>query len=46
MAVGNLIDVILPKHNVRLISVDKSIDSEKRTDKFLQVQKVISCLPN
>ncbi len=46
VAVGNLIDVILPKHNVRLISVDGSIDSEKSIDEFLQVQKVISCLPN
>lgn len=44
--VGNLIDVILPKHNVRLISVDGSIDSKKSTDKFLQLQKIISCLSN
>ena len=44
--VGNLIDVILPKYNVRLISVDESVDSEKSTNKFLQLQKIISCLPN
>ena len=42
--IGNLIDVILPKHNVRLISVDGSIDSEKGTDEFLQLQKIISTL--
>ena len=42
--VGNLINVILPKHNVRLISVDGSIDSEKSIDEFLQLQKVISKL--
>ena len=42
--IGNLIDVILPKHNVRLISVDGSIDSEKGTDEFLQLQKIISKL--
>lgn len=42
--VGNLINVILPKHNVRLISVDGSIDSEKSTDEFLQLQKIISKL--
>ncbi|MBQ3093504.1 MAG: recombinase family protein [Clostridia bacterium] len=42
--VGNLINVILPKHNVRLISVDGSIDSKKSTDKFLQLQKIISKL--
>ena len=42
--VGNLINVILPKHNVRLISVDGSIDSEKSIDEFLQLQKIISKL--
>ena len=42
--VGNLIDVILPKHNVRFISVDENIDSEKSTDEFLQLQKIITKL--
>ncbi len=42
--VGNLIYAILPKYNVRLISVDGSIDSEKSTDEFLQLQKIISKL--
>ena len=37
--VENLIDVILPKHNVRLISVDGSIDSKKAQTNFCGYKK-------